>query len=116
MMTLARGNKVIADCITYCMRLRDESGGTASAETYDSSTRARLFDEIAQEGALTADIGRAILAMGDIFCTPPSEWFKISAPQVRCYGGELPQSRAFGFVTEPLKTLMRLQLKIGKLL
>jgi hypothetical protein len=26
----------------------------------------------------------------------------------------LPQNRAFGFVTEPLKTLMRLQLKIGK--
>ena len=116
MMTLARGNKVISDCIIYCMRLRDESGGTASAETYNSSTRARLFDEIAQEGALTADIGRAILGMGDVFCTPPSEWFKISAPPVRCYGGEAPQSRAFGFVTEPLKTLMRLQLKIGKLL
>ena len=96
------------------MRLRDESGGAASADTYDSSTRTRLFDDIAQEGALTADIGRAILAMSDVFCTPPSEWAKISVPPVRCYGGEAPQSRAFGFVTEPLKTLMRLQLKIGK--
>jgi hypothetical protein len=116
MMTLARGNKVISDCIIYCMRLRDESGGTATAETYDSSTRARLLDELAQEGALTADIGRAILALSDIFCTPPSEWAKVSAPPVRCYGGEAPQSRAFGFVTEPLKTLMRLQLKIGEYL
>ena len=98
------------------MRLRDESSGTASVETYDSSTRARLFDVIAQEGALTADIGRAILAMSDVFCTPPSEWAKISAPPVRSYGGEASQNRAFGFVTEPLKTLMRLQLKIGKAL
>ena len=114
MMTLARSNKAISDCIIYCMRLRDESSGTASAETYDSGTRTRLFDEIAQEGALTADIGRAILAMSDVFCTPPSEWAKVSAPPIRCYGGEAPQSRAFGFVTEPLKTLMRLQLKIGK--
>lgn len=116
MMTLARGNRVISDCIIYCMRLRDESGGTAGAEIYDSSTRGRLFDEIAQEGALTSDIGRAILAMSDVFCTPPSEWIKISAPPVRCYGRDVPQSRAFGFVAEPLKTLMRLQLKIGKLL
>jgi len=115
MMTLARSNGVISNCIIYCMRLRDESGGCATAETYDSSTRARLLDEIAQECVLAADIGRAILATSDVFCTCPSEWFKISAPPVRCYSGELPQSRAFGFVTEPLKTLMRLQLKIGKL-
>jgi hypothetical protein len=115
MMTLARSNRVISNCIIYCMRLRDESGGCVAAETYDASTRARLFDEIAQECVLTADIGRAILAMSDVFCTCPSEWFKISAPPVRCYSVDLPQSRAFGFVTEPLKTLMRLQLKIGKL-
>jgi hypothetical protein len=114
MMTLARGNKVISDCIIYCMRVRDESGGTATAETYDCSTRARLLDELAQEGALTADIGRAVLTLSDVFCTPPSEWAKISAPTVRCDGGEAMQSRAFGFVTEPLKTLLRLQLKVGK--
>jgi hypothetical protein len=114
MMTLARSNKTISDCIIYCMRLRDESGGTFSAEIYDSSTRARLFDETAQESALTADIGRAILLISDVFCTPPSEWVRITAPPVRSYGGDLPQNRAFGFVTEPLKTLMRLQLKIGK--
>jgi len=114
-MTLARSNKAISDCIIYCMRLRDESGGTAGPENYDSGTRTRLLDEVVQEGALTADIGRAILAMSDVFGIPPSDWGRISAPPVRCYGGIVPQSRAFGFVTEPLKTLMRLQLKIGKL-
>lgn len=115
MMTLARGNGPISDCITYCMRLRDEGITTAGADGYDSTMRRRLLDDLARESALTADIGRALVVMSDVFSTPPSQWAVISASSsVHSYGGEVSQSRAFGFVTEPLKTLLRLQLKIGK--
>jgi hypothetical protein len=113
-MTLARINKPVSDCILYCMRLRDENIGTLGARSSDLDARQRLLERLLQEAALEADVGRAILALSGIFCTSPSEWATHLAPSVRRCAEEISSSRAPGFVTEPLKTLLRLHLKIGK--
>jgi hypothetical protein len=114
MMTLARSSKVVPDCILYCMRSRDDSIGTPGTLSRDSDARQRLLERLSQEPALEADVGRALLAVNDIFCHPPSEWAARLAPPVRRCAEEISSSRAPGFITEPLKTLLRLHLKIGK--
>jgi hypothetical protein len=78
--------------------------------------RQRLLDRLSREAPLEADVGRALLAMSDVFCIPPSEWAARLAPSVRHCAEGISKSRAAGFVTEPLKTLLRLHLKIGKIL
>lgn len=69
-MTLARVNKPVSDCILYCMQLRDGNIGTSGAMSSDLDARQRLLERLSQEAALEADVGRAVLAMSDIFCTP----------------------------------------------
>lgn len=115
-MTLARSSRIILDCILCCMRLRDKAIGTPGHVSDDSGLRQRLLDDLAREDALTADVGRALLAMSDVFGTPPSEWSTIAAPHVQCFGSLASQSQHFASIPEPLKTLLRLRLKIGKLL
>ena len=114
MMTLARGSKVVPDCIFYCMQSRDSSMGSSGATPSSSDARQRLVERLSQEPALEADVGRALLAMSDIFCHPPSDWAARLAPPVRRCAEEISSSRAPVFITEPLKTLLRLHLKIGE--
>jgi hypothetical protein len=115
MMTLARSSKVVPDCISYCMQSRDDSIGTApGAMSSNSDVRQRLLERLSQEAVLEADVGRALLAMSDTFRTPPSEWAAHLAPPVRRCAEAISSSRAPGFITEPLKTLLRLHLKIGE--
>lgn len=114
-MTLARSSKVILDCILYFMRLRDKVVGTPGFVFDDSGVSQRLMDDLSREDALTADVGRALLVMSDVLGTPPSEWSNITVPHVQCFGSRDPQSQRFGSIPEPLKTLLRLRLKIGEL-
>jgi hypothetical protein len=113
MMTLARSNEVVSDCISYCVQARDDDTGSGTASR-NLDARQRLLERLTQEAALEADVGRALLALSDIFCTLPSEWATLLAPHVRRCAEEISSSRAPGFITEPLKTLLRLHLKIGK--
>lgn len=115
-MTLAGSSKVISDCIFYCMRSRDDHIGTPGVMSSDSNTRRRLLDQLSAEAPLEADVGRTLIAMSDIFCTPPSEWASSLAPPVRCCAEEISRNPTSSLVTEPLKTLLRLHLKIGKAL
>jgi hypothetical protein len=116
MMTLARSSKAVSDCIFHFMRSRDENMGVPGAAMSGDSddARQRLLDRLSREAPLEADVGHALLAMSDIFCTPPSEWAARLAPSVRHCAEGISKSRVAGFVTEPLKTLLRLHLKIGK--
>jgi hypothetical protein len=115
MMTLARSSKAVSDCIVHFMRARDESIGTPGALLGDShASRHRLYDRLSRESPLEADVGRALLVTSDSYWIPPSEWAARFAPPVRRCAEEISKSRASGFVTEPLKTLLRLHLKIGK--
>jgi hypothetical protein len=114
-MTLARSSKAVSDCIFHFMRARDESIGTPGALLGDShASRQRLYDRLSRESPLEADVGRALLVTSDSYWIPPSEWAARFAPPVRRCAEEISKSRASGFVTEPLKTLLRLHLKIGK--
>lgn len=112
-MTLARSSKVILDCILYCMRLRDKAVGTPGSVFDDSGIRQRLLDDLVREEAPTADVGRVLLAMSDVFGTPPSEWSNISVSHLQCFGRRASESQHFTSMPEPLKTLLRLRFKIG---
>lgn len=112
--TLARGNKVISDCIAYCMWVRDRISGGSGIILDDSSSPQILLEQLSREDALIADVGRALLTISDVFCKPPSEWANIPDRFGRCGNEQVPRSRTFGSTPEPLKTCLRLHLKIGK--
>lgn len=112
-MTLARSSKVILECILHCMRLRDKAVGTPGSVSGELGDRQRLLDDLTREDALTADVGCALLNMSDALGTPPSEWSNVPAPRVQCFGERGSQNQHFASMPEPLKTLLRLRLKIG---
>jgi hypothetical protein len=112
--TLARDNKVISDCIAYCMWVRDGGSSSSGVTSEYSSARRTISELLTQERALTADVGHALLAMSDVYCKPPSQWAHISTTFGRSSDEAVSRSPIFGSTPEPLKTLLRLQLKIGK--
>lgn len=114
MMALARNSTVISDCIVYCVRLWDGNVGSPNATSCDSNARHGLLDRLSQAAAPEADVGCALLAISDVFCISPLEWSSTLARPVRSCAEEILKSRAIGFMIEPLETLLRLHLKIGK--
>jgi hypothetical protein len=114
MMTLARGSKIISDCIVYCMWLWDGKSGTSGAIFDDSSKRQTLLEQLSQEEYLITETGRALLAISEIFRKAPSEWASISAPSGPSRDEEALRNLRFDPTPEPLGTLWRLVLKIGK--
>jgi hypothetical protein len=114
MMTLARGSKIISDCIAYCMWLRDGNFGTSGVMFDDSNARQTLLEQLNQEADLTAEIGRALLAVSETFRKPPSEWASISTPSGHSRDEDALRNLRFDPTPEPLGTLWRLVSKIGK--
>ncbi|KAH0287522.1 hypothetical protein KCU62_g5870, partial [Aureobasidium sp. EXF-3399] len=72
----------------------------------------RLLERLVREDAFTSDVGSALLSIGSVFYTPPSEWANI----VSVCEAHLPESvissAGFELTPEPLKSLLRLQLKV----
>jgi hypothetical protein len=112
--TLARGSKIISDCIAHCMWLRDGNFGTSSAMFDDSSARQTLLEQLNQEEYLTTETGRALLTISEIFRKPPSEWAGISTPSGHSRDEDAFRNLRSDPTPEPLGTLWRLVLKIGK--
>jgi len=114
MMTLARSSETISDCIAYCMQLRDGDAVVSRAMSPGSNVRQMLLHRLSKEPSFEADVGDALIAVSDIFCTTPSSWASDLAPSVRSCAENISRSQTSGFVAEPLKALLRLHLKIGK--
>jgi hypothetical protein len=113
-MTLARGSKIISECIVHCMCLRDGNFGTSGVMFDDSSARQTLLEKLNQEEFLTAETGRALLTISEVFRKPPSEWASISALSGHSRDEDAFRNLRFDPTPEPLGTLWRLVSKIGK--
>ena len=74
----------------------------------------RLLERLAREDAFTADVGSALLSIGSVFYTPPSEWANIASVCEAHLPESVLSSAGFELTPEPLKSLLRLQLKVGK--
>jgi hypothetical protein len=96
------------------MWLWDGKSGTSGAIFDDSSKRQTLLEQLSQEEYLITETGRALLAISEIFRKAPSEWASISAPSGPSRDEEALRNLRFDPTPEPLGTLWRLVLKIGK--
>ncbi|KAI4720953.1 hypothetical protein E4T48_02830 [Aureobasidium sp. EXF-10727] len=111
-MTLARDSKIISDCISACVQLRDESLDLGSTTTAGQSMHSRLLERLAREDTFTVEVGSALLTISSVFYTPPAGWATIaSACEARLAEFVLPGG-GFELTPEPLKSLLRLQLKV----
>ncbi|KAF4975672.1 hypothetical protein FZEAL_7562 [Fusarium zealandicum] len=102
MMTLAQEKPVIMDAAIYLARHRTSRGDTSSDELQEIHHRLLL------ESTFVADVGRSLLALGDLFNDGPSQW-----PKFRFYHARPDaQSQPFEDMDEPLKSLLRFHIKI----
>lgn len=113
-MIIARDSKIISDCISACVHPRDESLDTGSTTPAGLTVPSRLLEQLAREDKFIADVGFTLLSISSVFYTPPSEWaFIASTCEARQAESVLPAG-GLELPLEPLKSLLRLQLKIGK--
>ena len=96
------------------MWLRDGNFGTSGVMFDDSSARQTLLEQLNQEEYLNAETGRVLLAISEIFRKPPSGWASISTPSGHSRDEDALRNLRFDPNPEPLGTLWRLILKIGK--
>jgi hypothetical protein len=113
-MTLARDSKIISDCISACVRTRDQSHDLPSTTSAVSAVPSKLLERLAREDTLTAGIGFALLTVSSVLYTSPSEWAVIAATCEARLTESVMSSEQFELTPEPLKTLLRLQLKVGR--
>ncbi|KAG9584309.1 hypothetical protein KCV04_g10659, partial [Aureobasidium melanogenum] len=110
-MTLARDSNVISDCISTCVQMRDESLHMGSTTSAGLTMPPRLLDQLAREDNFVADVGFALLSIGSMFYTPPSEWAIIASTYEARQAESVLSTGGFELTPEPLKSLLRLQLK-----
>ncbi|KAG9950237.1 hypothetical protein KCU85_g3691, partial [Aureobasidium melanogenum] len=111
-MIIARDSKIISDCISACVHPRDESLDTGSTTPAGLTVPSRLLEQLAREDKFIADVGFTLLSISSVFYTPPSEWaFIASTCEARQAESVLPAG-GLELPLEPLKSLLRLQLKI----
>jgi hypothetical protein len=113
-MTLARDSNLISGCIHACVRTRDQNHDLSSTTSTVLAVRSELLERLTREDTLTAEVGFALLTISSAFYTPPSEWAVIVATCEARLGQSVMSSGGFELTPEPLKTLLRLQLKVGK--
>jgi hypothetical protein len=103
MMTLAQDKAVIMDAAIYLARHRTSRGETSIEELQE------LHHRLLLENTFVADVGRSLLALGDLFNDGPSQW-----PKFRFYQSQPDTpSQPLEDMDEPLKSLLRFHLKIG---
>lgn len=113
-MTLARDSKIVSDCICVCVQMKDKSLDLATTTAAGLTIRSGLLERLAREDAFTADVGSALLSIGSVFYTPPSEWANIASVCETHLPESILSGAGFELTPEPLKSLLRLQLKVGK--
>ncbi|UPK92511.1 hypothetical protein LCI18_003446 [Fusarium solani-melongenae] len=102
MMTLAQDKAVIMDAAIYLARHRTSRGETSIEELQE------LHHRLLLENTFVADVGRSLLALGDLFNDGPSQW-----PKFRFYRSQPDTpSQPLEDMDEPLKSLLRFHLKI----
>ncbi|KAG9659370.1 hypothetical protein KCU64_g3903, partial [Aureobasidium melanogenum] len=111
-MTLARDSKVIADCVSICVQMSDEGLHMGSTTSAGLIVPSRLLEQLAREDAFIADVGFALLSIGSVFCTPLSEWTIIASTYEARQAETVLSTGGLELTPEPLKSLLRLQLKI----
>jgi hypothetical protein len=109
-MHMAHSQGVITDCILYWMEQRNGQPGVETAARGTCTIRQGIQDRLLLEDTFTADVGRSFLATVDVFNWPPS--YLTTLPSF--YPEESLQKQNFEEAVEPLKTLLRLQVKIGE--
>ncbi|KAI9167946.1 Nitrilase [Paramyrothecium foliicola] len=105
---LAHDKPVITDCVLYFARFRARRTGTPQDMGEACHIRQEIIARLVLEDAFIADIGRALLTTSDLFSTPPSQWASLPLHHTNCNA----QEQSFQGTAEPLKTLLRLQLKL----
>jgi len=113
-MTLARDRKIMSECISVCVSMKDKSLDLETTTSAGLFIPPRLLERLAREDAFTADVGSALLSIGSVFYTPPSEWANIASVCEAHLPESVLSSAGFELTPEPLKSLLRLQLKVGK--
>jgi hypothetical protein len=114
-MTLARDSRIISDCISACVQTKGNNLDVGSTTSLGMSIPPGLLDRLACEDTLTADIGFALLTTSSVFYTPPLEWAVIASTCEARLTESVILGGGFELTPEPLKSLLRLQLKVGKL-
>jgi hypothetical protein len=114
-MTLARDSRIISDCISASVQTKSDNLDVGSTTSVGLSMSPRLLDRLACEDTLTADIGFALLTISSVFYTPPSEWAVIVSTCETRLAESVILGGGFELTPEPLKSLLRLHLKVGKL-
>jgi hypothetical protein len=114
-MTLARDSRIISECISASVRTTGDDLDEGSITSVGLSMPTRLLDQLACEDNMTAEIGFALLTISSVFYTPPSEWAVIALTCEARLAESVILGGGFELTPEPLKSLLRLQLKIGNL-
>jgi hypothetical protein len=113
-MTLARDSKIVSDCISACVQMRDQSLELGDTMSAGLAIPSRLLDQLARENWYTASVGHALLTISSVFCAPPSEWATIVSTCDARLTESVLSGGEFEPTLEPLKSLLRLLLKVGK--
>ncbi|KEQ81865.1 hypothetical protein M438DRAFT_64434 [Aureobasidium pullulans EXF-150] len=110
--SLARDSKIISDCISTCTRLRDDNLDLEHIMSDGLTVPSKLLERLAHEDTFTASVGYSLLAISSVFDTPPSEWATIASTREARLVMSALLSGEFELTMEPLKSLLRLQLKV----
>jgi hypothetical protein len=114
-MTLARDSRIISDCISACVQTKESNLDGGSSTSVGLPLPPRLLERLACEDTLTANVGFALLTISSVFYTSPSEWAVIASTCEARLAESVISGGGFELTPEPLKSLLRLQLKVGKL-
>lgn len=113
-MTLACDSKIVSDCISACVQMRDQSLVSGNTTPAGLAVPSRLLDQLARDNSFPANVGHALLTISSVFCAPPSEWASIVSTCTARLTESVLSGGEFELTLEPLKSLLRLQLKVGK--
>lgn len=108
-MTLAAEKSIIMDVIVWVAMRRSRKITSSDGHEGDPHIVQQFHHRLSLEDALTGDIGRSLLALGNFFYTSPSEWTALYTDYLNGGG----QYHFFENQEEPLKTLERFHYKTG---
>ncbi|KAI5194518.1 hypothetical protein E4T38_09551 [Aureobasidium subglaciale] len=111
-MSLARDSKIIFDCISTCMRSRDDNLDLEHITSAGLTAPSGLLERLVHEDPFTTNVGYALLAISSVYNTPPSDWSIIASTREPRLAEAVLSSGGFELTLEPLKSLLRLQLKV----
>ncbi|KIL94105.1 hypothetical protein FAVG1_02667 [Fusarium avenaceum] len=106
-MTLAAEKSIIMDVIVWVAMRRSRKITSSDGHESDPHIVQQFHHRLSLEDALTGDIGRSLLALGNFFYTSPSEWTTLYTDYLNGGG----RYHFFENQEEPLKTLERFHYK-----